>query len=387
MAHFFDPLSGEAISNFKIPSTGTFTIGLFGGGPDGPKPNGSFGDGRLDVTSLYVEGWTDPITGFNPFSSDGALIRDHYIGSNQRLLTFRVGKLRSSQLYALYYGSPYASPVTLERVDVRKSIVNLARSFAKADYNGRKAHYLWGTAGNRPGRSDGNPGGGKAASAVLRPPSLQLDAASAPNIARDPDVALGVRMATTSLGGHNTCAGRSHFYSPGDLKSYLGAANEIVTRRGGMQSVAPTDWPGYGPSRLHPRIYYFNGDKQEKGNVVWGESCDGVPHFDCVGLVNYCYAFHYQHPRYSTFAGEIRQWASGLGTQIKDPQDVLNADVVIKADMGHIAMVYLEGGKAKIVQAKGTAYGLTEDDDYVVSDWGMRVRISDQYFVVKKPHL
>lgn len=132
MAHFFDPVSNAPVSTFKIPTAGMFQIGLWGGGPPGPLWNGRIGTGRLDVTSLYVDGWTDPVTGFNPFVNDPAIIGDYQISSDRRLLTISAERLRSSRLYGLYYGSPYAEPVNLVRVPVRGLPKVLASNEANA---------------------------------------------------------------------------------------------------------------------------------------------------------------------------------------------------------------------------------------------------------------
>lgn len=90
MANFFDPLSEEPVYSFRIPKTGTFTIGLWGGGSVGPQSHG--GSGKLDVTSSWVVSHGIPTT----VPADSALVRDHDIGLNRRLLTFRVDRLKSS---------------------------------------------------------------------------------------------------------------------------------------------------------------------------------------------------------------------------------------------------------------------------------------------------
>jgi hypothetical protein len=394
MANFFDPLTEEPVYNFKIPTEGTFTIGLWGGGPAGPVAPGLMGDRKLWVTSRYVEGLYDQFTGVhNALAAiEPALERDRDIGSNRRLLTFRVSRLASNKLYPLYYGSVYFPPLTLQRTDVKKSIIALARSFVAGIYDGRKAHYLWGTAGNRPGKADGNPGGGKAASGVMcRPANLPKDSA---NIG-DPRKLNWTRMATTSVMGYNTCAGRSSMYNyNGNLKTYLDQANKLIASRGGIENVWTTEWVGDGPNDLHPRVYYWKGAVQEEGKIVWGETCDDVPHFDCVGFVNYCYAYHLN---YKDFGGEIAWWADteakgAMCKEIKEATDVKDADVVIKKDpqtgeLSHIAMVYMDGRDQKIVQAQGTAIGLNDDTPYNSGEWFKRVRMSDQYLVVMKASL
>jgi predicted chitinase len=122
MAHFFNPFTNAPVVTYKILTTGVFRIGLWGGGHVGPLWTGSWSSGRLDVTSRYIAGsekwgdWTSPLSGINPVASDPAVVSEHAMGSNRRLLTISVSKLKSSKLHALYYGAPYAEPLSLVHV-------------------------------------------------------------------------------------------------------------------------------------------------------------------------------------------------------------------------------------------------------------------------------
>ncbi len=375
MAHFFDPKNGRPLSTLTVAKQGNFQLALYGGGPNGED---------LVVT-------TDPAS----TSAEGALVADKDIGNHTRLLTLNAALLRSQKIYALFNGGSYSEPVEVQfsaagaggaqfgKADIRKSIVTLARSFVAS------GHYLWGTAGNTPGSSDGNPGGSKASIGTLRAASLDQKEM------QNRDKVIAVSMAVQSLAdGYNTCAGRSRG-KIADLNQYLTKATEAQSKNPDQ-----TTWPGVGPFNLHPRRFHFRGAPGAAGAIVWGEACHNRKHFDCVGLVNYCYAYHFYK---KNFALEIYQWAGGAkgsdgkvtlsnagigGTvTIKNDKDVMDADVIVKPDYGHIAMVYLEGGKAKVVQAEETEVGLTENADLTSFTGWTRVRMLDAYLVPMKANL
>ncbi len=412
MANFYDPATGAPVLRFKIPKTGTFTIGLFGGGPVGlAGPRGT----ELEVSSWPLEYWAPSGPNYSdhyahwddgktPWGlADSGLLKDEKAGMNQRLLTFQVERLKGHVLYALSYGKSYFPPLYLETADdIRKAIVDFARTFVRAN-----CHYLWGTAGNTPDRSDGNPGGGKRSNAQMyTPPSIDT-------VTTDMKKVIGLRMAKQEqVDPYNTCAGRCDLYKPqpdaAALKKYIDDLNEFLGKKGkALQDIPIGELPA-GPNNLYPRKYHFKKDFQSE--IVWGEACDGIQHFDCVGFVNYCYAFHFKDPN---FGVDINKWAnvqwvgtgkdaqvvkdatgnatflpgfSQVGQVISHPDDIMNADVVVRRDLGHIAMVYLDG-TAKIVQAQATAVGLNDTSPYVENDWGQRIRVSGQYLVTPKSSL
>jgi hypothetical protein len=404
MLYFFDPATKAPLVSFKIPKTGTFTIGLFEG--ESPGTLSQPGLGQVTVTSAFFGGGIAHSA--MPFPSDHfhdpALVRDTTVGLSRRFLTFRIDRLRSNTLYAHYYGSTNVAMVQLEPAgQIKSSIVRMARSMVRA-----KCHYLWGTAGNTPGKSDGNPGGGKTAAAQIRDASIN-------QTTTDEKAAIGFRMAYQNpVGGYNTCAGRSSKCmqptDPKALGAYLTGVNDYLTRNGTTLAAINTakrqaDLPK-GPNGLYPRKYWF----QSLSGVVWGEPCDGVQHFDCVGLINYCYAYHWKTD--TPFGLDIMMWASvdrvsdgkggwklsdpqnpsfntghGFGSVITDPHDLMDGDVIVKSKLEHIAMIYMDGNNAKIVQAEDTQDGLTDTADYVPANWKQRIRVPEIYLTSQRDSL
>jgi hypothetical protein len=230
--------------------------------------------------------------------------------------------------------------------NIRTSIVTLARSFVAT------AHYLWGTAGNQPGVPNGNSGGGKINAAQMR--SFGINRGET-----DRDKVLAVCTAVQShFDGYNTCAGRSGRYAEKpDLTTFLDGCRKEVDKGNTDQ----TTWQGAGSqNRLFPRKYYFKDAPKEE---VWGESCDKIRHFDCVGLVNYCYARHFYKPGFGFDIAKYRDPV--VGTQrISNKADLMDADILIKPDNSHIAMLYQKGGSWLVVQAASTTSGLTDTEQF-----------------------
>jgi len=266
--------------------------------------------------------------------------------------------------------SPWSTPLVINvragaapdssKAAIRKSIVDLARTFVA------EAHYLWGTAGNIPDQANGNAGGGKAAAAKLRAYSLDVRETKQ-------DKVLGVCMAVQPrFDGYNTCAGRSsRFGAALDLEAYITARDaEIAAGR-----TDQTTWPGAPPRNLHPRKYHFRGTL--KSGVVWGESCVGVRHFDCVGLVNYCYARHWYQPGFGMDIAAFREPKSGT-VQVTNPNDRMDADILIVPPQKHIGMLYSNGNKWFVVQATDSIYGLSDNAEFDPSNWD-RFRMNGAY--------
>lgn len=260
---------------------------------------------------------------------------------------------------------------------IRRSIVDLARSFVA-----EKAHYLWGTAGNTPGHADGNPGGGKRASATLR--AFSLDKTST-----DIGKALGVCMAYQStFDRHNSCAGRSTTIEKEAVVREADLDQYVVYCQIEADSGVPQErWSGAGSvggRAIHARRVHFRGAPKDGGKLVWGESCVGVRHFDCVGLVNYCYAQHYYNQKKLPFGLDIpafRNPSSGFAARSSTAEsDFMDADVVVTKSDGHIGMIYWDGAKWRVVQAVGTDVGLTESSEFKPHEWD-RFRMAGAYLV------
>ncbi|MCZ2153699.1 MAG: hypothetical protein LC114_07335 [Bryobacterales bacterium] len=350
MANFFDPATGAGITSLGIYKGTKFRLGLFGGGPNGE---------RLVVTTSAGSGAAleqpDPAV---------RLVKDGTHKDWKSVYEIDSGKLRSSRVRACYNGGDYSSPVEIRFVttqQIRTDIVTLARSFVG------KAHYLWGTAGNVPGESNGNVGGGKVSAAQMRAYSLDLK-----EIARDK--VLAVCTAVQPGEGYNTCAGRPRNHPQSlDVNEYLKRRQEDVAHGKTDQ----TRWEGAGPAKnLFPRKFHFRGQPQRGNTVVWGESCVGVRHFDCVGLVNYCYAKHWYQRGFGLDLAAFRNPNSGT-FKVENEKDLMDADIVLKGNH-HIGMLYHVGSNWFVAQAEETEVGLTDTAPYKSVEWE-RYRMRDAY--------
>ena len=269
----------------------------------------------------------------------------------------------------------WSTPLTIEigagpaadssKAATRKSIVDLARTFVP------DSHYLWGTAGNVPGQANGNAGGGKLSAASLRAASLEVNEQERTKV-------LGVCMAVQpTTDGYNTCAGRSSRFSSADLNAYVEARKADVAAGRNDQ----TTWPGAEPQGIYPRKYHFRGALQNSGQVVWGESCVGRRHFDCVGLVNYCYARHWYKPNFGLDIVAYRNAIQGTAP-VTNANDRMDADILIKSDNSHIAMLYKNGDAWLVVQAADTKTGLSDGEVFDPAAWD-RFRMNGAFLTEK----
>jgi hypothetical protein len=149
--------------------------------------------------------------------------------------------------------------------------------------------------------------------------------------------------------------------------------------------------PGSVPGNLHPRRYFFLGVMQELGKVVWGESCIGRKHFDCVGLVNYCLEEH-THLR-GGWGFEIKQYFESKITGTSDKgrlpaANVVDGDICVRrTPLDHIGILFRSGNSAFVIQASETKKGLSDTDVYKPEDWGKVVRVRDEFLNVRKRRL
>jgi cell wall-associated NlpC family hydrolase len=355
MANFFDAVTEASITSIRIRKGTKFRIGLYGGGP---PPDFA----RLNVT-------TDPGAGESLKTPDPAVTFVTEIRSWNFIYEIDADKIKSTRVRACYNGSDYSAPVQVSTTqDIRASIVKMARSFVST------AHYLWGTAGNEPGSANGNVGGGKISAATLRDASLD------PKETTRDKVLAACTAAQPLFDGYNTCAGRSGRYSETpDLETFLKVRQEDINKGKTDQ----TNWEGAGShKKLFPRKYYFRGALQKNGVVIWGESCVGVRHFDCVGLVNYCYAKHWYQAVFGMDIAAFRN--SSCGTiQVTNDQDLMDADILIKPGNNHIGMLYQVSNNWFVVQAVGTETGVTDTEPFTAKAWD-RYRMQDAFLVPRK---
>ncbi len=361
MSNFFDVSTGESITRLEFKKGVKFRVGLDGGGPP-PKNE------PLNVTTATAQAPSDLLKAADPAVK---LIKEDPKGSRKFTYEIDPAKMQGTQIRACWNGSDYSAPVavvSLTVLEIRKSIVDMALSFVD------DAHYLWGTAGNEPGVANGNPGGGKHSAGQMRKYSLDKAATAR-------DSVLAVCTACCSIGGYSTCAGRSArigvgVATPPDLDDFIKSCNDAIAKGKTDQ----TTWDGAGIRKdLFPRKYYWQGAPQANSQVVWGESCDETRHFDCVGLVNYCYAQHWYQPNFGLDIAAFRNENQGT-TQITDAKDRMDADILIKPGNVHIGMLYQDDDKWYVVQATGTTIGLTDDSEFVAGSWD-RYRMADAYLV------
>ncbi len=239
------------------------------------------------------------------------------------------------------------------KLSQRQAIVNEALSWVG------NSHYLWGTAGHTPNNADG---------AKYKPFVVAKLKADSLNQQKP-----FIKTAYTVVGNQTfTCAGCSRIYSQPaieETKSYLN----------GGESPRP-EW-------LSPRVYVFGDKPQSIGRanngIVWGETCDDIKHFDCIGFVNYCISlFTPKHPKFGTSIIEYMTRPANYGCiEVSDKRDILNADIIgqqgKKGDWHHIGMVYLDGSVAKVIQAEESPAGITSDHLYNPSNWTKRIRLMD----------
>ena len=122
----------------------------------------------------------------------------------------------------------------------------------------------------------------------------------------------------------------------------------------------------------------------QTGDLVWGQSCEGIRHFDCISFVNYCL----MELKGGEYTFEILQWRdnpamtggkvfplAGLGANFK----LEDGDIIIKTvPHQHIAFVTKEG---EIIQAADTDQGVVLSgknsfDPRSPGNWTHLVRVS-----------
>ena len=261
----------------------------------------------------------------------------------------------------------------------RRNIVNVA---IKQSDEG--AHYLWGTNGNTPDKSDGQPG--KALVAKMHADSFAVTNAS------DYRHQTSVSAAYATQDQYCTCAGLSESakfarISQMETTAYLKAGKSVPL------------------NGLTPRVYVFRNViksplKHNDNSIVWGEPCTNKRHFDCIGLVNWSLNQFVK----GGCLRRIDQWMENPGNagciEIFDKTDLMDADIVGMrnwvtpigkdgkpildapqvASWHHIGMIYMVGNKAMVVQAEDSPTGVTKGTAYDPQKWSRRIRLMDNQF-------
>ncbi len=235
------------------------------------------------------------------------------------------------------------------------------------------SHYINGAYGATPGNKDGTP---------CRKGGIQLIASThrldpAKHIEKTEDLA--VLAAQMYVKRHCVCGGnfnsfkRSRPASPADrdLTDYLK----------GLKSQPPATWPNFCVDYTPRRVYGPKPHSDFGGVLVWGQSCKGIRHFDCIGFISFCL----WKATGKVIQLEISQWRTRgqpmAGSKVYDlrtnqfPEKLMAADILIKEDH-HIAWVDED---ATIIQAADTDIGVTASSkfsrDDKTSGWTHLVRL------------
>lgn len=249
--------------------------------------------------------------------------------------------------------------------DIGGRVIGVARSLVGS-------HYINGGYGATPGQLNGFPGRPGGIGLIAAPDRLN------PAKQANPKKDLAVFAATMTVKKYCVCAGNYNSFPGGrtappsdwDLNFYLGT----------LQLAPVALWQNY-YTNFTPRRAYGPGPKGGDigGRLVWGQSCQGVRHFDCVGFISFC-IWSATGREYQL---EISQWRNPAvaGGQVFDlaphkpkPSAVQAGDIIIKADH-HIGFVSNEG---EIIEAQDTDLGVRDDGRFNLahpSDWTHLVRL------------
>ncbi len=212
----------------------------------------------------------------------------------------------------------------------RDKIIEIATGF-------KGSHYVWGAAGACPGHNNGMPT--RMGGVVMEPNNF------------DP-LNPCINAASFDIGGQanskHVCAGRS---------SECPGAREFTSTE---LAQSLKEWKEEGPDmvsvdRVWPRklLGYTN-----RNEIVWGEDCRGVRHFDCIGFINYCLS--------DALQGGIQMCIDQYiaATVNVDSKTVIAADILTQGNH-HIGFAT---GAGTVVHASETKRGVVIDT-YTAGAW------------------
>jgi cell wall-associated NlpC family hydrolase len=124
-----------------------------------------------------------------------------------------------------------------------------------------------------------------------------------------------------------------------------------------IRSQPPALWRS--PNGLWPRL--MEG-KTVTRQIVWGEDCRTVRHFDCIGFVNYCFSLALNRSVQDSIDGYNRHTRD-----VTDQATVLAADVLTRGTH-HIGLAM---GDGRVVHASQSSRGVVIDP---IGQWDRRGR-------------
>lgn len=249
------------------------------------------------------------------------------------------------------------------------------------------AHYTNGAYGAIPGKGGGCP---------CRPGMVDLIVSRSrldPNLNVDREKNLAVYAAQVKFkdnkgntrfcvcaGNYNVGGGRPALPNDKDLTDYLAQ----------LKGIPDTDrWP-YFFNQYSPRRAYGPGPGGDiGGKLVWGEACDNIRHFDCIGFISYCLwkaggPVHQNEifgwrGQPQPLGGTVYEFASGMR-----PKELKDGDIIIKADH-HIGWLAKDG---TIIEARDTDVGVRSAGGFnpgSPGEWTHLVRLPDNLQVSAQP--
>jgi len=238
---------------------------------------------------------------------------------------------------------------------IKQAVIDLARAQVGA-------HYLWGGAGNTPGNSDG---------ASYRPSHVRLldnvpdfdKPVKAGTFKGVPYVpSLYVAWVDSSDKGKLVCGGRCADGNVQKLPKALDMTDHDALQVK-LRSMTQDQLDELKDNARDPDKYRWprpNGTLSANGynSTLWGESCVFVPHFDCIGLVNYCFSA-ILNTSWSYGIGNFTQAASAKANGFVEVSPISKAEScdIVTVGSEHIGIVT---NLDTVIEASDTSVGVIE---------------------------
>ena len=214
------------------------------------------------------------------------------------------------------------------------------------------SHYINGAYGATPGSNDGCPCRSGGIDLIADENHLK------PQVNANKTANLAVNAATMSIKTYCVCAG-NYAKFPGGRET-TATAPDLIAYLDSLKGKPSSSWQNYAGS-FTPRRTFGPGQNggDGGGRLVWGQSCKGIRHFDCVGFISYCY----WKASGAVVQLDISAWRTpGGGKQVFDftvkdgprPSALMDGDILIKADH-HIGYVSAAG---TIIEAQDSHLGV-----------------------------
>ena len=202
------------------------------------------------------------------------------------------------------------------------------------------AHYLWGAAGHMPEATSGILTGSANAARFANRVNMRPNTVDR----RNPYLF----TATCDSGTAHSCNGRN---------MTVGARQQV-----NLQWLTNPASPELQTAMRNPELWLWprvNAEPRLGGHIVWGEHCQGVVHFNCIGFINHC-IWRITHAIHRPSIQQIQRWwkhryPSDIGTPFSLPYQT--GDILIGPGMEHIVFV-VRGTK---VHAKSTHFGVVQE--------------------------